>query len=149
VQLYRRVGGTWNGHRLILFGFLSQSSKRKTVAVVVSVPHSGMTAQDMAVSRRGDLIRFRAVFYACVTARADELFELTEALLCTEGPVRTLVELALAPEHRRGHGALYDWINHGMTGSTTVGSRWRGCGGSWPSCRCPVPGMGGSCWGWT
>jgi len=98
---------------LILFGFLSQSSKRKTVAVVVSVPHSGMTAQDMAVSRRGDLIRFRAVFYACVTARADELFELTEALLCTEGPVRTLVELALAPEHRRGHGALYDGINHG------------------------------------
>ena len=67
----------------------------------------------MAVSRRGDLIRFRAVFYACVTARADELFELTEALLCTEGPVRTLVELALAPEHRRGHGALYDGINHG------------------------------------
>ena len=69
---------------------------------MVSVPHGGVRARDVAVSRRGDLIRFRAVFYACVTARADELFELTEALLCTEGPVRTLVELALAPEHRRG-----------------------------------------------
>jgi DDE superfamily endonuclease len=48
-----------------------------------------------------------------LTARADELFELTEAVLCTEGPVRTLVELALAPEHRRGYGALYDALNHG------------------------------------
>jgi hypothetical protein len=28
--------------------------------------------------------------------------------LCTDGPVKTLVDLALAPEHRRGHGALYD-----------------------------------------
>jgi hypothetical protein len=53
------------------------------------------------------------VFYGCLSARADELFELTEALLCTDGPVRTLVELALAPEHRRGHGALYDGLNHG------------------------------------
>jgi hypothetical protein len=30
-----------------------------------------------------------------MTARADELFELTEAVLCTEGPVRTLA-IALA-----------------------------------------------------
>jgi hypothetical protein len=41
------------------------------------------------------------------------LFELTDALLCTEGPVRSLVGLSLAPEHRRGHGALYDAVNHG------------------------------------
>jgi hypothetical protein len=33
--------------------------------------------------------------------------------LCTDGPVRTLVDLALAPEHRRGHGALSSGINHG------------------------------------
>jgi DDE superfamily endonuclease len=52
-------------------------------------------------------------FYGCLRARADELFELTDAVLCTDGPVRTLVELALAPEHRRGHGALYDGLNHG------------------------------------
>jgi hypothetical protein len=36
------------------------------------------------------------------------LFEVTEALLCTDGPVKTLVGLSLAPQHRRGHGALYD-----------------------------------------
>ncbi|KAK1186042.1 transposase, partial [Streptomyces sp. NBS 14/10] len=33
--------------------------------------------------------------------------------MCTEGPVRTLVDLALAPEHRRGHGALYGALNKG------------------------------------
>jgi hypothetical protein len=37
VQVVRRVGGTWHGHRLILFGFLSQSSKTKAVAAMVSV----------------------------------------------------------------------------------------------------------------
>lgn len=41
------------------------------------------------------------------------MFELCDALLCTDGPVRTLVDLALAPEYRRGHGALYSGINHG------------------------------------
>ncbi|MER6975827.1 transposase, partial [Streptomyces carpinensis] len=50
------------------------------------------------------LSRFRTDFYACLPARADALFELTDALLCTDGPVKTLVELSLAPEHRRGHG---------------------------------------------
>ncbi|WP_245641998.1 NF041680 family putative transposase [Nonomuraea candida] len=57
--------------------------------------------------------KFRRESYACLTARGDELFELAEAVLCTDGPVKTLVDLALAPEHRRGHGALYDGLNHG------------------------------------
>ncbi|WP_433445043.1 transposase [Nonomuraea sp. CA-141351] len=59
------------------------------------------------------LWQFRLDFYACLTTRRDELFELAAAVLCTDGPVRTLVDLALAPEHRRGHGALYDGLNHG------------------------------------
>ena len=41
------------------------------------------------------------------------MFELTDALLCSGTAVRTLVELTLAAEHRRGHGALYDAINCG------------------------------------
>lgn len=41
------------------------------------------------------------------------MFELTDAVLCTDGPVKTLVGLSLAPEHRRGHGALYDGLNGG------------------------------------
>jgi hypothetical protein len=78
-----------------------------------SVPQGLAGVEDSPLTRRGDLVGFRLGFYECLTARADELFELTEALLCTEGPVRTLVALALAPEHRRGHGALYDALNHG------------------------------------
>jgi DDE superfamily endonuclease len=60
------------------------------------------------------LSRFRADFHACVTARADELFELADAVLCADGPVKTLAGLSLAPEHRRGHGALYDAVNQGQ-----------------------------------
>ncbi|MGW3201716.1 hypothetical protein ACWDBD_45775 [Streptomyces sp. NPDC001118] len=41
----------------------------------------------------------------------DGLFELCDALLCTDGPVRRLVELALAPEHHRGQGARYGGLN--------------------------------------
>jgi DDE superfamily endonuclease len=59
------------------------------------------------------LSRFRLDFHACLTARGDELFELADAVLCADGPVKTLAALSLAPEHRRGHGALYDAVNHG------------------------------------
>jgi hypothetical protein len=56
---------------------------------------------------------FRRDFHECLTARADELSELADAVLCADGPVRTLAGLSLAPEHRRGHGALYDAVNNG------------------------------------
>jgi DDE superfamily endonuclease len=59
------------------------------------------------------LSRFRLDFHGCLTARGDELFELADAVLCADGPVRTLAALSLAPEHRRGHGALYDAVNAG------------------------------------
>lgn len=61
----------------------------------------------------GDLSRFREQFHDCLTARADALFEVTEAVLCADGPVTSLVELSLAAEHRRGHGSLYDSLNQG------------------------------------
>ncbi|MFJ2378995.1 NF041680 family putative transposase [Streptomyces sp. NPDC087769] len=60
-----------------------------------------------------ELSGFRMGLYACLTGRRDALFELSDALLCADGPVRTLVELSLEPEHRRGHGALYGGLNHG------------------------------------
>jgi DDE superfamily endonuclease len=60
------------------------------------------------------LQEFRSELFACLGRRRDELFEVTDALLCTEGPVSSLVGLCLAPEHRRGHGALYDAVNHGQ-----------------------------------
>jgi hypothetical protein len=59
------------------------------------------------------LSRFRQEFYECLATRADELFELADAVLCTDGPVRALAGLSLAPGHRRGHGALYDAVSNG------------------------------------
>lgn len=59
------------------------------------------------------LSRFRGEFYSCLTRRADALFELTDAVLCADGPVRSLVELSLVGEHRRGHGGLYDALAAG------------------------------------
>jgi len=59
------------------------------------------------------LSRFRLDFHSCLTARADELSELADAVLCAGEPVRSLATLSLAAEHRRGHGALYDAVNHG------------------------------------
>jgi DDE superfamily endonuclease len=59
------------------------------------------------------LSRFRRDFHGCLTARADELCELADAVLCAGGPVRSLAGLSLAAEHQRGHGALYDGVNHG------------------------------------
>ena len=59
------------------------------------------------------LSRFRDGFYECLTARADALFELADAAICTDGPVTSLVELSLEPVFRRGHGALYDALADG------------------------------------
>jgi hypothetical protein len=61
----------------------------------------------------GELSEFRERVYHCLTGRADALFELTDAVLCGDGPVTSVAELSLTPEHRRGHGAGYDAINHG------------------------------------
>jgi len=61
----------------------------------------------------GDLSRFRRAFYECLSRRADALFELCDAVLCAGGPVRSLPELSLVAEHRRGHGALYDAVANG------------------------------------
>ncbi|MDQ3577010.1 MAG: transposase, partial [Actinomycetota bacterium] len=65
---------------------------------MISVHHAG------AVTALGDLSRFREAFHQCLATRAAALFELTDAALCADGPVTSLVELSLAAEHRRGHG---------------------------------------------
>src|SRR5579859_1060542 len=70
-------------------------------------------AEGDRVQARDRLADFREELYRCFTARADELFELADGVLCAGGPVRALAGLSLVPEHRRGHGALYDAVNHG------------------------------------
>jgi hypothetical protein len=61
----------------------------------------------------GALREFRERLPGCLTARGDALFELADAVLCSDRPVRSLVQLSLEPEFRRGHGALYDALAAG------------------------------------
>jgi hypothetical protein len=66
-----------------------------------------------AVESLSVLSRFRNQFYDCLYTRADALFDLTDAVLCADGPVTSLPELTLNSEHPRGHGAMYDALNSG------------------------------------
>src|SRR5713101_3901462 len=120
-DLVRRVVVRRHGHRTMIFGFLPQNLKTQAVAVAFSMAwqragvegrYPDVSGQDAAVAQ-GRLAAFRGELHGCFTARGDELFELADAVLCADGPVRTLVGLSLAPEHRRGHGALYDAVNAG------------------------------------
>src|SRR3954451_10447803 len=78
-----------------------------------SVNLAGGAGQSVTAEELNRLREFRGQMYRCLGRRADELFELTDALLCAEGPVQSLVGLCLVPEHRRGHGALYDALTSG------------------------------------
>ena len=63
---------------MILFGFLSQSSKTKAVAAVDSVAQARILKRADTSAPRNDLAGFRQEFYRSLTARADALFELTD-----------------------------------------------------------------------
>ena len=106
---------TWHSHRVIIFGFLPKSPEMMAVAVAFSMAwlEPGVEPRLEGDRARERLAAFRGELYRCFTARADALFELADAVLCADGPVQTLAGLSLAPEHRRGHGALYDAVNRG------------------------------------
>lgn len=57
----------------------------------MSLLHEGV-GQD----RFAELSRFRGAFDSCPTQRADALSELSDAVLCADEPVRSLVEPSLA-----------------------------------------------------
>jgi hypothetical protein len=80
------------------------------------------------------LSQFRRGLYQSLTRRADALFELAEAVLCADGPVKTLVDLSLAPSIGVGTAPS-------MTDPIVAAWRWRGSGRRWPVCRCRVPSM--------
>jgi hypothetical protein len=50
---------------------------------------------------------FRTELHACCTRRADALFELGDALLCSQAPFPSLPHLSLEPTHRRGWASAY------------------------------------------
>src|SRR3954465_15238526 len=86
-----------------------------------SLPLADAVEKDLAGQATDRLRGFPSELYRCLGRRADELFELTDALLCADGPVSSLVGLCLAPEHRRGHGALYDAVNVGRVDVERLG----------------------------
>jgi hypothetical protein len=110
----REIGFCWFGgspDSLAAFArscLLAEVNTDRPKAVEVSLLH------DVAdVEALSGLSRFRDRFYDCLDARADALFELADAVLCTDGPVTSLAALSLAPVFRRGHGALYDALAEG------------------------------------
>ena len=60
----------------------------------------------MPTSPLARLGAFRTELHACCTRRADALFELGDALLCTQA-FSSLPHLSLEPIHRRGWGSAY------------------------------------------
>jgi hypothetical protein len=63
---------------------------------------------------------FRSAFYGCLGARRDALFELADAALALNGP-SSLVQLSLAPLHRRRWGSLYDGLAVGHVDVAALG----------------------------
>ena len=83
--------------------------ERKETAVLSTLPCRGAGLPVLPGGQALEALReFRERLHGCLTARGDTLFELADAVLCADRPVRSLVQLSLEPEFRRGHGALYD-----------------------------------------
>jgi hypothetical protein len=95
----------------MIFGFLPQNLKTKAVAVAFSIawPEARVEPQLEEPRAQERLAGFRAELYRCFTARRDELFELADAVLCADGPVRT---------GRRGRWLGCRWRR--STGAVTV-----------------------------
>jgi hypothetical protein len=79
-----------------------------------ATPDPAVFADAVARWRALERLReFRSGLYDCLARRADALFELTDAVLCADHAVTSLVRLCLEPEFTRGHGALYDALSAG------------------------------------
>lgn len=103
---------------------------------MTSLPLVDGVEKNLAAEAADRLREFRDQLYRCLGRRADELFELTDAVLCADGPVHTLVGLCLTPEHHRAQlGTGRPEIRRcwwcAMPATTFTG--WPDC---WPICRC-------------
>ena len=96
------------------------SRRKQAVAVTISAPDRCAVGEESGADPRVDLVSFHEEFYRWLPTRGNALFELTDALLCSGTAVRTLVELSLAAENRRGRGALYDAISCGSVDFTRL-----------------------------
>jgi hypothetical protein len=93
---------------VIIFGFLPQIPETRAVAVAFIVACQQAAVKDQAgAAGTARLVAFRRDLRGCFTRRADALSEVTDAILCAQGPVRSPAELSVEPEFRRGHGPVY------------------------------------------
>jgi hypothetical protein len=83
------------------------------VAVVSSMASLTPAGQALAGFRRG--------WRGCLGRWADVLFELTDAVLCAPGPVRSFPRLSLEPVMGRGHGSGYAGLAHGQVDQGALG----------------------------
>src|SRR5258708_23104282 len=76
----------------MIFGFLSENLKTQAVAVAFSMAWLAAGVEPDVegdqVQARDRLADFREELYECFTARADELFELADSVLCAGGAGR-------------------------------------------------------------
>jgi len=72
----------------------------EAVAVAFSMAWIGDGGEGLPEARQV-LAGFRDELYRCLTARADALFELEDAVLCKQDRVHMLAELSLEPERWR------------------------------------------------
>src|ERR1035441_3919077 len=92
----------------------------KAVAVALSMARPGGEVEPDPCEdqqARVRLVAFRRELHGCFTRRADALPELTDAILCAGGPVRSPAELPVEPEFRRGHGSVHDARAGGRDGA--------------------------------
>jgi hypothetical protein len=64
-------------------------------------------------NRLDDLVGLRRGLYSCFSRWGDALFELTDAMLCSPGPIASVPSLSLEPEFSRSHGSLYKALDKG------------------------------------
>jgi hypothetical protein len=110
---------------LIIFAFFGEDGGDEAVAVVFSMASLTPAGQVLA--------GFRAGWFGCLGRWADVLFELTDAVLCAEGPVRSFPRLSLEPVMGRGHGSGYAGLARGQADERALGRLLAGFApASWP-----------------
>ena len=68
---------------------------------------------DQAVDECGRLVAFRRGLYGCFRAWPDALFEVSDAAAGAGRSIRSIAELSLEPELRRGWGSGYQALERG------------------------------------
>jgi hypothetical protein len=81
----------------------------------------------MPTSPLARLGAFRSELHGSFTRRADALFELGDALLCSQMPFLSLPHLSLEPAHRRGWGSAYAALTRGEVDAERLRDLLVGC----------------------